>query len=389
MSALDAYVKRVRVVGMADNGDINRVIATYSNPAVNSALTDGTQGQVMVELPRLWYKEYVDGDGHLEGVDIADHPRTGYTLHPCFSWGDGRDVIYIGAYEASGATHLQSISGVVPVTNIAMATFRSRAVARGGGTQATSPWHIMGFWQQHLIDLLFYAYYETRDSQLVLPGYTESSGWHTDYMRECGRSNILSAVNGSINAQLGGGEDDEDLSAVLTAGDKVANRFLFIENIFGHIWKFNDGVAYVPDFDFDAVDESLTPNGNMWNDDWGKDLQAVYHTADIRDFSSVATAIRDDYSKLDVVPVSITGDDEIQKTGKGFVPTAHGGTTGQNWCARFYGRLAATGRPSLRVVPAGGRLPDGASAGVACRSVANRLSHSYSNLGARLAFSRI
>ena len=383
---LTDYVDRVYACTLNDAGQETKILATPSDPNVDSQFTDGSEGQAMVKFPRLWYKYDLDGDGNMQGFYLAGYAKAGYTLHPAFSWGDGRDAAYIGMYEASSSTTasvLQSISGITPRTSRTLAQFRSQAEARGSG------WHQMSFWTQHLLDMLFYAVYETRDSQGALPGYTEESGWDTSKMRETGRSNVLTDMNGSVDADLGGVDSDlENLSE----GEKIANRFLFVENIFGHIWKFNDGVTYVPEFDFDPVNEVLPGDGSYvegWNADWGKDLQAVYHTPDITKFSSVATDIRDNYEKLSVTPVSITGDGEIQKAGRSFVPTAHGGTTGQNFCARFYGRLAATDRPYLRVVRAGGSLVSGALAGVACRSVFNGLSDSHSAFGARLCFSRI
>ena len=386
---LAAYIDSIYACTLDDDGNETRILATPSDPIINSQYTDGSEGQCMVKFPRLWYKYDLDIDGNIQGMFIAGYAKAGYTLHPSFSWGDGRKYLYIGMYEGSGATKLQSISGIVPVTNITIATSRSRAIARkDGATQNDSNWHIMGFWQQHLIDMLFYAYFETRDSQGALPGYTEESGWDTAKIRNTGRSNILTTMNGSVDAQLEAGEDDEDLTN-LSAGDKIANRFLFIENIFGHIWKFNDGTCYVPEFDFDAITETLEDNGNMWNAGWGKDLQAVYHTPDIRLFSSDPTDIRDNYEKLNVVPISVAATASIAKAGRGFVPTIEGGTDTQNWCARFYSYLSTTDRPYLRVVRAGGNLNIGASAGVACRCAAVDLSVSAANIGARLCYSKI
>ncbi len=387
---INEYINSIRMVGLNDNGTVNKVIATAADPQVDSADTDGSEGQVMVEFPKLWYKEYINTDGDLYEIALSGVAVDGFTLHPAFSWGDGRDEIYIGAYEAYRNTTpnpdvLCSISGETPTTSRTLAQFRAYAEARGDG------WHVMGFWEQHLIDMLFYAYYGTRDSQDALPGYTEESGWNTAKMRECGRSNILTTMNGSVDAQLGVGDPDEALTN-LSAGDKIANRFLFIENIFGHIWKFNDGCTYVPEFDFDPTAEVLPGHANYnegWNADWGKDLQAVYAIADIRKFTSTPSEIAADYEKLDVVPVSVAATISIQKTGKGFVPSVGGGGDSQNFCARFYSYLSDTGRPYLRVVLAGGALSSGSIAGVACRPSSLRLSRSASHSGARLAFSKI
>ncbi len=375
------YFKKVRLVTLADNGHVNSVLADYDNPEISGS-TDGTDGQVMAELPALYYKVDLDGDDHLEGFGLSETPRTGYTLHPHFSWGDGRDKTYIGAYEASLESgtpdKLASVSGAAVHANITMAAFRDLAVARGGGTQATSPWHIMGFWEQHLIALLFYAYYKTRDSQAVLPGYTERSSWADAARRTTGRSNILEGMNGSVYYDPTSLDSDLGTSGWDSTERYIANRFLWIENIFGHIWKFNDGVTYVPTY----MGSGIT--------DWTGDYQAVYATADIRDFSSVQAEILADYTKLSAVPYSSGNSSYPNKNmGDGMVPTEHGGITSQYWCSESWLYLADTGRNYLRVVLAGGSLRTGANAGVACRASSHSFSFSHAPYGARLAFSKI
>lgn len=381
---LDSYYKKIRVVGLTDDGTINKVIATYDNPVVSDADTDGSQGQVMVEFPKLWYKNTFDGDGHLNGIDLASYSKSGYELHPCFSWGDGRDYVYIAAYEASAATTtgvLRSISGANVLHSRNISQFRGQAELRGSG------WHLESLWTDDLWMTLFYHSFQSRNSRLVLPGYVNANRWNTADARLTGRSNILETINGSVDVDLLG--LDSDLSGVLASGNAIANRFLWIENIFGHFWKFKDGYVYVPSFDFDAVTNSLTPSGNMWNDDWGLQLQSVYHTPDIRLFSSVSTEIRDTYTRLDVTPLSVATTASIQKVGRGFIPTSGGGNTVQNFCATMWSYLPDTARPYLRVVRAGGYRLIGAHSGVAARYVPYGLADSASSFVARLCFSKI
>jgi len=168
------------------------------------------------------------------------------------------------------------------------------------------------------------------------------------------------------------------LSSVLSTGDKIANRFLWIENIFGHIWKFNDGVTYVP----------TEMSGGITN--WTGDYQAVYATADIRDFSSVLSEILTDYTKLSALPYNAGNESLTTKhMGDGFVPVDDGGTTSQYWCAHSWLYLADTSRNYLRIVRVGGSLSSGDRAGVAARYVVFSLDHANASGGARLAFSKI
>lgn len=372
---IDEYIKKVRVVTLSDDGVVNSTLADHNNPTITGT-TDGTDGQVMVEFPELWYKETVDVSGHLEKVEISSFSLPGYNLHPCFSWGNGRSKIYIGAFEAGhDGTALSSVSGVAPRVSRTLAQFRDEAIARkSGATQNDSNWHTIGFWQQNLIELLFYSYYESRDSQTELPGYTEASSYSEAYKRNTGRSINLTSHSGSVDADLVG--TDSDLSAVLNSGDKIANRFLWIENIFGHIWKFNDGVVYVP-------------TSGVGVSGWTGDFQAVYTTPDPRLWSSTDADIVANYEKLDVTPYAISDDSYIKKVGRGFVPTDGGASNSKYWTDNYWSYLTDGSRAYLRSVRSGGSLFDGGRVGVGSRISNLGLGYSSSNAGSRLCYSKI
>ena len=372
---IEDYIKRIRVVTLNDDGAITQECADYNNQEID-CITDGTKGQVMVEFPKLYYKETVDGDNNLEKVEVSSFALPGYKLHPCFSWGNGRDKIYIGAFEAGhDGTALTSVSGVATRTDRTLAEYRSEAIARkSGATQADSNWHSYGFWQHHLIELLFYSYYDTRNSQSALAGYTEASSYDASYKRNTGRTINLTTINGNVDADLSG--TDSDLSSVLDSGDKIANRFLWIENIFGHIWKFTDGVIYVPT-------SSVGVSG------WTGDFQAVYHTPDPRLWSSSDADIESDYDKLDVTPYATSSDSYIKKVGKGFVPTDGGASSSTYWTDNYWAHLTDGGRAYLRSVRVGGSLDHGGWAGLGSRLSATALSYSSSAIGSRLCYSEI
>ena len=220
------FLDDIALVLLADNLTENQVLATPLSPQIPAeADLTGASGQVMVRFKKFWYKEYFNGEGDLVEIRWSPVALPGYTLHPFFSDGTNEaDYAYISAYEAGddGGTKLKSASGVAPLTSVALSAFRDRAVARGSG------WHAYDFWAQHLIQMYFYLYYASLDSQGELPGYTEASAYDAAYKRLTGRSNILTSMNGSIDAELGEGETDEDLAAVLSEGSKIANRFLFM-----------------------------------------------------------------------------------------------------------------------------------------------------------------
>ena len=353
------FLDDIALVLLADNLTENQVLATPLSPQIPAeADLTGASGQVMVRFKKFWYKEYFNGEGDLVEIRWSPVELPGYMLHPFFSDGTQvADYAYISAYEASddGGTKLKSASGVAPLTSVALSTFRDRAVARGSG------WHAYDFWAQHLIQMYFYLYYASLDSQGELPGYTKASVYDAAYKRLTGRSNILTSMNGSIDAELGEGETDEDLSAVLTEGDKIANRFLFIENIFGHIWKMLDGVSF---------DGRIGENNT------------VFLSKNPADYSSVEANILADYENLNINLSGLSG--YIGTVHSGFIPKTIVGDSSSYFGDYFSSYLDDEERDYLRLVLAGGGLSVGVHAGVACRTSADPLGSSYSSRGSRL-----
>lgn len=84
-----------------DNGTVNYYLSDYDwNYKASGAASklDGTDGQVMVEIPAFYIKYEKYGNWHAWYISL--YPLTGYTLHPAFTK-DGVNVAYryIGAYE--------------------------------------------------------------------------------------------------------------------------------------------------------------------------------------------------------------------------------------------------------------------------------------------------
>ncbi len=357
------WLKGVKMVLLANDLTENAVIADYFNPEIQpGAILDGSMGQVMAKIPKVYYREFFNDAGTLIRVDLSAFKLLGYTCHPKFLRPNGteREFVYIGAYEASNSPTnvLQSVSGAPVLTSQTLATFRARAFARGAG------WFPYDFWTHHLIQLLFYVRHGTFDSQTALPGYTEASGWDYAYTRPTGRSNILTSISGSVDALLGVGELDEDLNAAgITAGEKIANRFLFIENIYGHIWKFLDGCAF---------------NGRIG------EQNTAYVTADPAKFSSDEATIRANYEDLGIDLPSDVNANYIKNLQQGFLPKEFGGGSTTYVTDYFWSYLDDETRDYFRSVRLGGCLFDGGQAGVAARYSGVSLGHASSAYGSRL-----
>jgi hypothetical protein len=219
--------------------------------------------------------------------------------------------------------------------------------------------------------LLFYAYYGTRDSQTALPGYTERSAYDANDFRNNGRTDILATVNGSVDAQTGVGETDEDLAAGWKGAETtIANRFLFVENIFGAKWKFLDGCSF---------DGRLEQKKTAW-----------VHP-DPRVFTSVDADILTNYIDLNIDVLTEILTTWIGGVGRGFIPLAAlTADSAKYYCDLFYSYLSdAANRNYLRSVLAGGLLAHGSSAGLAARSSNVSLSISAAIIGSRLCYKKI
>lgn len=132
-----------RRCNLADDGTVNAYLED-DNYAV-----DGSNGQVMVEQPKFYYKVVpLEVDNyHLNKVEywISDKPLSGYKLHPAFrnTSGQETDYFYEGAYEGYVSNNkLGSISGVAPANSLTRAQFRTYANNRGNGWCQETIWSL-------------------------------------------------------------------------------------------------------------------------------------------------------------------------------------------------------------------------------------------------------
>ncbi len=210
---------------------------------VTPADLTGADGQVMVEIPKFYYKYEKDGNKHRWWISAV--ARAGYELHPAFRKGATEyDYRYYGAYpgvlydlsasayidgDGSGTQHgagdmLGSISGKKPITNINRASFRTFAEERGAG------WHQEDYFLFSAVQLLYITEYADFNAQaMISAGNTKFAAWDFDTdIAATGKS------NGDGNAS--GGQSTTNGNS----GDYVSYRG--IEDIFGNTWRFIDGI---------------------------------------------------------------------------------------------------------------------------------------------------
>ena len=225
----------IRRCNVADDGTIN---CFYGE---NSYTEDGSNGQVMVYIPKFYYKvNHTDSSGNaltngaaidIGNWSIADGALEGYTVHPAFINVNGDEVDYflIGAFEAvfqNGSTYTSSYKAsykmasskgsgsLTPSRSFTRANGRTTAQARGTG------WYQIGIKQISAIQLLITVEYGCDSQASIGQGFTKS-GYSNP-------TNVGQTIGNSTS------EHSDNVSVVVYRG---------IENLWGNIWSWIDGLT--------------------------------------------------------------------------------------------------------------------------------------------------
>lgn len=282
---------------MADDGSIIK----YLNPDTwKDEIRDGSQGQVMVEIPDHYRYVNLDENNKLT-VKISEYPLPGFIYFP---------KRYVSAYEATVKRSTNTLSSVVnldpdyrggnnttdwdttyrsllgkPATFINKTNFRTYARNRG------EKWNIWAYPDYREMYWLFVVEYATLDSQapfnaeLTSEGFKQGGlGWgvstwsneswsaYNNYnpFIPCGVTDSLGNYSGEISYTIKDTDGTSDLKTFSVP------RYRGVENPFGHIWKWVDGYnmyidtdntrkVYITDnpaFFVDNTSEGLTYIGN-------------------------------------------------------------------------------------------------------------------------------
>jgi hypothetical protein len=208
-----------------------------------STLT-GADGNVMVrkDSDTYWKFEQV---GNIQRVKCSMYPLVGFSKI---------DKWNIGAYEARlVTTKLSSVAGVLPTTSRSETQFRADARANGAGYQQQ--------WYEPYKEILwmFIIEYATNNFQKAVNATLTSEGYKQGGLGNGVTTSVSaewSAYNG-YNPFITCGASDSLANGSGEVATVIANfggaginrtftvpRYRGIENIFGHIWKWVDGVNF-------------------------------------------------------------------------------------------------------------------------------------------------
>lgn len=343
-----------------------------------AANLDGTDGQVMVEIPKFYTRREVSGTQITWSISAI--PLAGYTLHPAFTK-DGTEVDfrYISAYDAcvydntasayiSGLNYdnndggngvgvdvtastgdlLASVSGIYPMVGLTRAEFRTIAANRGSG------WRSMDFTLWSAIQMLYLIEYQSFYSQNILGAGNTNGNYSIGSSGN--QSDSPHTIAGASNA-LGNVSTD---GSQPSAGAKPGTAYMSyrgIENFYGNVWTWADGIL---------VNDVATGNVYVGNDtsDWsdsngtGMDLVAT-------GFSTASGYIA-----------------ALQAIDNYFLSSSNSGGSSSTYTTDYH-YASASGD---RVVRVGGYAADGATVGVFCVASTYAASNAHRRDGGRLAF---
>ena len=335
---------------MNDNGTVNYYLhphnSNYKEDGTAADLT-GASGNVMVEVPKFYYKYGYNtaGGGVVHEHSISLTAEVGYTVHDAFVRGGVEKANrYYPAYLGySTGSKLLSRSGVYPTVSQTRAQFRTLARANGAG------WEQIDFLLYEAITLLMVIEYGTMNIQSALgQGRTALTGGTWVGGSLIGINGLSNGVgNGTANVTYAGSADD-------AAADGSFMTYRGCENFFGNVWRFVDGI-----------------NCN------GSNSKLVYLNMNPATYAD--SVITGDYVSIGVTSAAAGGyARKLGNTRKGFISTDITGGTSANGTTDYY--YTSTTVDTLARV--GGDANYGLDAGPLHLYVSNAPSLSSVNVGA-------
>ena len=380
---------RMRGCLLSDDGKVVEYL-----PAADwrGATRDGSRGQVMIEIPDFYYR--FETEGTLRRVWLSEQAIPGYRFHR---------RVYCSAYEATVQRTRKALCSVVnmdvdyrggnnnetydgtyrtllgrPATAISRTDFRNYARRRKTGS---TEWNCMTYDIHKMLYWLFVIEYATLNSQAAFNAAKDSNGYAQGGLGDGATSLDYSkwnAFNGAYpfipcgyTDEFGNGSGELEYSMPAEYDETIkkvkVSRYRGIENPFGHVWQYTDGINIC-----------VSPT----EENGGDGLSKVFVCTDPSKFSDSSY---DGYVHVgNEARTEACVKEVIFGEGGEIMPSVVGGSSSTYFCDYHYTNIPTT--ETLRSVLFGGYAYGSATAGFACANSAILPSSTSSRFGSRLCF---
>ena len=189
-------------------------------------IVDDAEAGKLVKIPKFWYKWTRSGSSMK--LQISDAEQPGFYVSPAHAdRGDGsgeRDYVYVGRYHCATSTY-KSTSGVVPANNLTRAQFRTNIHNLG-----TKIWQqdFAMWWTINMLYLVEFASWNSQDK--IGGGCSETTA----------TSSAAYAMGSTDNMPYHTGTTSSSIAANVYG----ANQYRYIENWWGNVRDFIDGIYF-------------------------------------------------------------------------------------------------------------------------------------------------
>lgn len=380
---------------LADDGTVNGYLhATDSTKLDTGAAADltGAAGQVMVEIPKHYVKFELNGtvltalfsEYALPGfIEIPKHYVSAYEAALDRTNSKLASVVnttaqYRGGSNNSSRDEQENTDLGKPATSISLTNFRTYAGNRGAG------WCCNAYGPNKAVFWLYVCEYANFNCQLAYNASLDADGYHQGGLGDgvttlnstkwsnfngynpvipCGTTNSLGNASGVVSYTM---PDSYDTGNTVTVS---VPSYRGIENPYGHIWKWTDGVLCNIQADGDGG-KSLLYAAPEWNP------------------AKFASSITGDYKLRGELPRTSDYVKQllIGEHGEMMPKTVGGGASSSTYVGDyFYTNIPSSGE-ATRGVLFGGYANHGASAGFAYASTYRAPTSTHADIGSRLCF---
>lgn len=319
---------------------------------------DGTNGRVMVQIPKFWYK-YTNPSSNVYRFWVASYAADGFTLHPTFDQGSVSEYAYLGAYEAdafddSGTMKLHSRSGVQPSTDADTSSSYTITTARSYAQNVGTGWQQQLVWGYGAHKLLSMIYLGSMDFQSQIGRGIVDKASGTGFAGEITGYDSIDTQLSQANLGTATGTGTDGLTPV---------SVLWLENPYGNIWTFVDGYEAT-----DAEYRILNRDGS-----WSVVGPGSWTSSDYE--ASTASPLADDDGYIN----NIEAEELLAILG---IPSSTAGSSSTYIPDNFWSHDSGENN----ILRSGARWSDGGDAGLGALYSPDGVTHSARGFGARLSY---